>query len=342
MLAAVVTTPPNVQLTDLPAPNLPAGGALIRVTGCGLCGSDLDKLLNRPDTAGKVLGHEVVGVIDTLSPEAAKLFPHLTPGTRVVAAHHVPCQHCHYCQNGAFSMCRHFKETNITPGGFAQQIAVTEDHLRHTVFVIPTGLPDTEASCMEPLACCVRSIGKLPQVSQTTCLVIGLGFIGLMSTQVLQNQGAQVFGFDLKPERVALGNQEDLLHQAFDQPEALRQAILEATEGRGVDTVMLTVVNPKALEMALGCVRDGGSLLLFTSYGPGTPILNQNDLYFREITVYSSYSPGLQDLKDAFEMIQTSEVRVAPLVSHTMPLEDLQEAVNLYQSTQAMKVFVTL
>lgn len=342
MLAAVVTTPAHIALTQVPCPPVPTGGALVKVTGCGLCGSDLDKLLNRPEAAGQVLGHEVVGVLESLDAQAAARFSHFKPGMRVVIAHHVPCQTCHYCLNNTPSMCRHFKQTNISPGGFAEYIAVTADHLAHTVFSLPESLSDDEASCMEPLACCVRAINRLPNTPNTTALVIGMGFIGLMSAQVMQEKGWQTYGFDLQPERVQLGLSESMIDHGFETPEALLEAIFKATDGRGVDHVMLSVVNPAALELALRAVRDGGNLLLFTSYGPGTPLLDQNALYFREITVYTSYSPGLDDLKSAFEMIASGRVRVSPLISHTMPLCELQAAVDLYKSTQAMKVFITL
>jgi L-iditol 2-dehydrogenase len=92
MRAAVIDSQKSIALKDINTPELPEGGALVRVIGCGLCGSDLDKLLHRPVSPGTVLGHEVVGEIYQLSQAAGKAHPHLTEGQRVSVAHHVPCQ----------------------------------------------------------------------------------------------------------------------------------------------------------------------------------------------------------------------------------------------------------
>jgi L-iditol 2-dehydrogenase len=342
MNAVVIDAESRLALQNVTRPELPEDGALIRVTGCGICGSDLDKLYHREPKPGLVLGHEVTGVIEALSEEAQKAFPQYQLGQRVSVAHHAECQTCYYCQHQSFSMCRQFKATNITPGGFSECIAVSQHHLAQTVFPLPGSISDKAGSCVEPLACCVRAVDRLPGNTGKTMLVIGLGFIGLMTSQYAQYLGYEVYGMDINPERSALAMNQEWLSQAFSEEVGLQDVLAQQTQGRGADVVFLSTVNPKTLDLALRSVRDGGVLMLFSSYGQSTPLLNQNELYFRELTVMTSYSPSSVHLKKAHDLIINNHIDVESLITHSYPLAQLPEAMGIYQQGKAIKVFITV
>lgn len=342
MLAVqVLDTPETLQLYEVPLPSLPPGGALLRVTGCGLCGSDVEKLVNQKAPPGTVLGHEVVGVIQALDEDHGSPF---SVGDRIVSAHHVPCGSCQYCVNQSPSMCRMFKTTNIFPGGFAEVIALSQAHLQQVAFAIPARVSDAEASCVEPLACVLRAVQRGGPLQKGSVAVIGLGFIGLLAAQVYQNRGDRVYGFDRLAERCRLALHEGFLHQAFlsDEVEAAQALLKAETDAGGVDTVFLSVVNAVTVQMALDLIRDGGTLVLFASDLAGRTTLNLNDLYFRELTVVPSYSPSVESLKESAQAIFEGTVRTQPLVSHTLPLARLAEAVTLYREGKALKVLMTM
>ncbi len=339
MLVAQIQDNYEIGLGEIPVPPLPPRGALVKVVGCGVCGSDLDKFIHHKASPGSVLGHEVVGIIEALDddhPAGWKL------GDRIVSAHHVPCLNCHYCMNGSESMCRHFKHTNLNPGGFAQYIALTEAHLNHTAFKVPAHVTPPEASCVEPLACVLRAVRRGGQHLNGSVLIVGLGFIGMMAAQVYKNQGYQVFGVDLDSERLALAQAEGFVSEAFhavEQRDGLKDALTRCTALGQVDLAFLSVVNPKTLNESLARVRDGGSLVVFTSAAANTPV-DPSQLYFREINLITSYSPSLVDLQDAAAMIFEGHIRVAPLVSHRLPLSEIRQAFALYQAGKAIKVFI--
>jgi L-iditol 2-dehydrogenase len=141
---------------EWPRPSVGPGELLLRLRGCGLCGSDIAKIL-APGTRGPaVLGHEVVGDVV----EAGEGVAGFGIGDRVVAAHHVPCGTCHYCRRGSESMCRAFKTSNLDPGGFAEYVRVPPANVRRATFRIPDHLTDEEASFVEPLACCLRAVDR--------------------------------------------------------------------------------------------------------------------------------------------------------------------------------------
>lgn len=341
MQVAAIQQDFNLDVEEMPVPALPPKGAIIRALGCGLCGSDLDKVIHQKAAPGSVLGHEVVGVIEALDddhPDGWRL------GDRIVSSHHVPCGRCHYCLNDSESMCRQFKSSNFVPGGFSQYIALSEGHLRHTAFRVPTSITDEEASCVEPLACVLRGIRRGGTQVNGSVLIVGLGFIGMMAAQVYQNDGYAVFGTDLDETRLQLARTEGYVMEAFNpakEPLRMQQSLERHIPTGKVDTVFLTVVNNQTLATALDLVRDGGNIVIFTS-GPQDTHIDPSRLYFRELNLITTYSPALEDLKDASRMIFNHEISVKPLVTHRMPLAEIGKAVNLYRSGEALKVFISM
>ncbi len=342
--AALVQADYSLRLSQVPQPHLPKGGALIQMTACGLCGSDLDKLMNQKAATGSVLGHEVVGVIQQLDDA------HKTPfsvGDRIVSSHHVPCGTCHYCINQSESMCRTFKTTNLAPGGFSEQFALTANHLKHTTFKVPRHISDDEATCIEPLACVLKAVRRGGEFKNGSVAVIGMGFIGMMASQIYQSKGYSVYGMDLDRERLTFAETQGFVQSAFhplEDKEGLQQALAAQTQtGRldQVDLVFLTVVTPKTLELALELVRDSGTLIIFSSALTPDTMIHPSVLYFREIRLIPSYSPNLQDLKAAADLIFNQSLQVGPLCTHHRPLEKAMEAVELYQGGQALKVIIT-
>ena len=336
MLIAEIKPDYAIATAQAPEPALPKNGALLRVSGCGLCGSDLEKFLLKKAPPGSVLGHEVTGVIETLdnrqadgSAVADNNIDGFNVGDRIVTAHHVPCGECHYCCNGSESMCRQFKATNLLPGGFAERLALSSGHLKHTAFKIPDHISDAEASCMEPLACVLKAVRRSTQNRhrhEGVVVITGLGFIGLLSAQVYQQLGYTVRGLDLNPNRLALAKTQGWVDEEVSETPA--QA----------DIVFLTVTTPATVTQALSLVRDGGTLVLFAG---GNAAVDMNELYFREISVVPSYSPALEDLREAARLVFEGRINVKPLLSHTLPLREINRAFELYRSGEALKVFIT-
>jgi L-iditol 2-dehydrogenase len=331
MRAAVHAGIREIRLVDRPTPGIGPGELLLRVRGCGLCGSDLARLRG-PAPAPAVFGHEVVGEVAAAGEGA----PDFRPGERVVAAHHVPCFACHYCRRGSPSMCRAFKTSNLDPGGFAEYVRVPSENVRHATFRIPAGLPDAVAAFTEPLACCVRAIRRASIEPGDAVVVAGLGAMGCLLVQLARRRGGRVVGVDPLAARRQLGGA--LGAEAVVASEALPAVLADVSGGRGADVVILTTSAPGVLREALGWVRDGGTVHLFV--GDGEEPLPVGALYRRELTLGATYSSSPADLAEAFDLIRSGAIRVAELCSHRVPLERLPEAVQLMERREALKVFV--
>lgn len=332
----------TTRWSECPMPELPPGGALLRVTGCGLCGTDVEKLARHRLDAGAVLGHEVVGVIEAL--DASPYDVPFKVGDRLVVAHHVPCQHCHYCMAGSPSMCRQFKATNFAPGGFAQWIALSGLHLRHTAFVIPPHISDREAACIEPLACVVRAVQRVPNLSALkSAAVIGMGFIGMLAGQTFQQFGLKTLGVDINPCRLAIADvagMVDAVYMPAIHETLLEEFLASQTATGGVDVVCLTVLNDHAVKQALRLVRDGGWIILLAGSQASTEGELAGDvLYHREVSLITSYSPSLDSLRLAKDWVFERKVRLNPMITHPLPIEAFNDGVDLYRSGEAIKVF---
>jgi len=201
-MKAVVLRGPGALVTEEWArPDIGPGELLVRLRGCGLCGSDIAKIASPPATLPVVVGHEVVGEV-----AAAGAGAPFAVGERVVTAHHVPCGTCHYCARGSASMCRTFKASNLDPGGFAEFVRVPAENARHATFSLPDQVSDEAASFVEPLACCLRAVKRARVEAGDTAVVVGLGSIGCLFVQILKSVGASVVGVDVLPARAAFAS----------------------------------------------------------------------------------------------------------------------------------------
>ena len=302
-------------------------GAIVKVLGCGLCGSDIVKFREKIVHNGAVLGHEIVAVIDEIDSET-----NFKKGDRIVTSHHIPCGECVFCKHGNVSMCEHFKSTNIRPGGFSELVYLSEEHLKNVAHIIPEKMTDEEISFYEPLGCCVRAIKRCNLIEGDKVLVVGLGSIGLLMGEGIKALGYKVYGCDLIEDRIALANNmgiesyNSLNLEEFDK-------ILQRKSG-GIDAVFMTSGADKALDVALKVVRKGGKILVFSSTPKNTGYPN-NEIYYKELTVLGSYSPSPKDLKDSFELLTSHKVNVKNLTT-VYPLDEIQQA---FEDTVSNKIF---
>lgn len=300
-------------------------GTIVKVLGCGLCGSDIVKLRQHLVKNGTVLGHEIVAQIIDIDSETS-----FKKDDIIVTSHHIPCGKCEYCKNGNVSMCRHFKETNIRPGGFSERVFVSDEHLKNVAYLKPENLTCEEASFYEPLGCCIRAIKRAKLAQNSSVLVIGLGSIGILMAQALKAFGMNVIGCDLISSRIEL--LKNLGIEAFN--------VLEMCESIKVDCVFMTSGSDKAIDTALKYVRDGGKILVFSSTPQNLGYAN-NEIYYRELTVLGSYSPSPADLKDSLELLKDKKVKVKGL-STDYPLEKVQKAINDTIENKILKAYIKI
>jgi len=327
-MKAILARDGAAALAEVPVPEIGDGELLLALDACGLCGTDVMKLDTR--ARGAVLGHELVGRVA----KAGRGAP-FRAGERLVVSHHVPCLSCHYCRKGQESMCRQFKATNVEPGGFCDFVRVPALHATHTAFRVPDGLDLVAASQTEPLACVLRNVKRLGVGPGDAVGIVGLGAIGQMTGQLLKAFGAAPVGLDLDPARVELFS---TWGAAFTDAAAFAAAGRTLSDGRGFDAVVYSAGTPALVAKSLEWLRDGGAINVFASFHPDHTLpLDLNQVYHRELTVVSSYSPSLADLKEAFDLIASGRFDPLALAPATFPLSAFDDAVRAVKSRRTLK-----
>ena len=226
--------------------------AIIRVTSSGLCGSDLHlyEVLGPFLEQGDVLGHEPMGIVEEVGPEAAK---HLSVGDRVVVPFNISCGHCFMCEQGLQTQCEttqvrdegmgaalfgYTKLYGQVPGGQAEFLRIPQAH--YGPIKVPEGPPDDRflfLSDVLPTAWQAVEYAQIPE--RGSVAVIGLGPIGEMSCRIAQQRGAEtVIGLDLVPERLARAAAHGVRTVAVNGTDDLVGVARELTGGRGPDSVI--------------------------------------------------------------------------------------------------------
>lgn len=318
-MKALVSENKQLKIIDLPKPELKSKGAILKVLGCGLCGSDIVKFLHSESKI--VLGHEIVGKIEEINSDTD-----FQIGDKIITSHHIPCFECEYCKKEHYSMCEHFKKTNLDPCGFSEYVYITEEHLQNVAHKIPENLTEVEASFYEPLGCCVRAVKK---ACKGDVLVIGLGTIGLLMGQALKAFGANSFGCDILPDRIKLATDLGI-------PSVNSSDIGE----KQYDAIFMTSGADATIPLALKSVKDGGTIVVFASTPKNFGYAN-NEIYYRELTVLGSYSPSPADLKDSLNLLAENKVKVKGL-STVYEFENVIQAFEDTISNKIMKAYIKM
>lgn len=341
MKTAFVKEPSTISVDDTEKPTLGPGDILVQMHACGICGSDLEKVFGQYGQPSMKLGHEPAGIIIDVGPNVSEF----KKGDRVFTHHHVPCYSCHHCKHGNETMCKKYYETNLTPCGLSEEYVVPEWNVTHGgVLKIPDSMTFEEAAMIEPLACCVRAWTKYSFLEGDSAAIFGVGPTGMMHVMIAQaKKFSKVFCFDVNDFRLDFAKKFNVSESINSTNKDRYQKILEQTEGRGVDVAIVATSSLKALEDAIEMVRKGGAIMMFGVPSKGAKIdLDMSKVYSKEITLVTSYAASDNDTKDALQLIESGEIDVKQLVTHTYPISDSQKAFDHARSGEsAMKIIIT-
>ena len=324
----------DIRVADEDRPSPGAGESLVRVTAVGLCGSDLhwftdggigDAQLTHP----LVLGHEFAGVVEG-GPD---------DGRRVAVDPARPCGACQQCLEGNRNLCPsvRFAGHGSNDGGLREFLA-WPTALLHPV---PDSLSDADAAMLEPLGVALHAhdLGK-PRVGGVVA-VIGCGPIGLCLVQLARAAGArQVVAVEpLRHRREAAGvmGADVVLDADADNVHA---ALAAATGGRGVDVAFEAAGNDAGVALAVAAARPGGRVILAGIPGQDSTTFPASVARRKGLTLKLS-----RRMKDTYpratRLAEKGLVDLAPIVSHTFPLERADEAFRAASDRVGLKIIVS-
>lgn len=319
MRVARSLTPREVVVEELADPVAGPGEVVCRVLACGVCGSDVSDAYVSRKLPG-VLGHEVVGEVLQVGAGVGGV----AIGDRVVIHHHVPCGACRRCRRGHETLCEQFRSTALDPGGFAERVRLSAPLVGE---LLQLGALDPVAGTfVEPLGCVLRALDRAGLRPGDALLVVGAGSNGLLAVAAAHARGVDaVWVREPRADRraVAVGHGAT---QHGDEP---------------IDVAFITTAGAEAIAGAAAALTVGGTLCLYATTGPGTPIgLDTEQLFLRELTVCSSWSAGPADMRAAYELIASGRIDVLALVTHRLPLAETGRALGVQRRGEALKAIV--
>lgn len=332
MRAAIYQGGGRLSIEELPDPQVGPGELLVRMRACGLCGSDLMRWYQDPK-APLVLGHEPVGEIVDVGAGAP-----FDVGQRVFVHHHVPCFRCALCRAGRHTLCETFRASRIDPGGLAELIRVPAENVRADVLLLPDDLDDVAGTLIEPLACIIRGLRAAGVGEGSRVAIVGAGSMGLLHIPVARALGAEaVVALEPDADRRSRAAAAGALTPEGRDVEAVRAAF----GGSLADQVVVCTHDHGAIAGALSLVGPAGVVQLFAPTIPGALVpLDLGSIFFREVTILSTYSAGPEDTREALTLLTDGAVDVGSVVTHRLPLEDAQDAYRLAESGEALKVVI--
>ncbi len=344
MPAAVYTRPGQMQVQDRPVPAVGPHDALIEVSHCGVCGSDLHFILEgwgRPDS---IPGHEFSGRIVAVGSAVRDW----EPGALVVGGPLPQCGACPMCQAGRPSLCeqRHTPGKDDYQGAFASYALVHEDQLRR----IPEGLSLREAALAEPLAIALHAltIGGLsprggPAAPNTKIMVSGAGPIGALIVAAWRARGGEDITV-IEPGATRRQLALDLGATRVVGPDELQVPTIaepETIQPDAVDVVFECSGRRTAMEAGLAQLRRGGTLVIVGA-GIDPPHFDSNRILLNELVITGSFNYDADGFEQALAMLASGALPLDLLIDGTdVPLDGVVAAMHdLVEGHIAGKVMV--
>ena len=310
----------RLEVAEQPQPVIAPNEVLLRVAACGICGSELEAYKThsprRPPPL--VMGHEFCGVIEEVGAEVTGF----SVGQKVVSNSLVPCTQCVRCRRGNTHLCADRQIFGMKRlGAFGEYVNVPQ----WCLISWPDSLPAQAACLAEPLGNGLHMLHLTEHLKPATVLVMGAGPIGLMAQQAFQTVGqATVFVTDLRAERLTVADKLGA-EQIFNGSEVdVVQAMLDLTDGEGVDLVVDAVGAAMTKRQSVAAIRPGGATV-WIGLHDNEMSLNSYDVTLPEKQVFGTYATRLEDLQEAVDLMESGQLDVMSWVQ-TFPIEQSVEA----------------
>jgi threonine dehydrogenase-like Zn-dependent dehydrogenase len=313
-------------------PDIQPGEALIRVLQAGICNTDLEIIRGYMDFQG-VLGHEFVGIVESVHEGPGATSPTYLIGKRVVGEINIACHRpdCFYCRRGVPAHCPDRTTLGIVnrDGSFAEYLTLPIANLH----LVPDNVSDEEAVFVEPLAANFEIVEQVHVRPTDSVVILGDGKMGQLAAQVLTLSGCEV---------MMVGKHEEKL--AMAEKCGVRTYVLEDATSftlenkRHVDLVVECSGSAQGLEMALRLVKPRGTVILKST------VADKSALYLAPIVIDEIRVQGSRcgPFAPAIRALSQGRVDVRPLISAQYSLNDGVVAFEHAAKPGVLKVLVRI
>lgn len=331
----------SVEVRDYPDPHPGNGEVLVAMKVAGLCGSDLHKYHMDESLArsrnGMIAGHEPAGIVTELGPGVDGVYG-VRVGERVSVYHSLGCGRCVQCLSGMPVFCD-------DEGAFGR----TRDGAHADYLIAPANcclpLPDTcSYSAGAMLACTAgtayAAVQKTGLSRGETCVVFGLGPVGLTTIIMAKALGFDCIGVEMNRYRLDLAKRLGGFTIVDAANEGVVERVSEHTSGHGVPAVIECSGSAVARTQAVEIAAVRGTVVL-VGVGDNDVPVSPERIIRREITIRGNAVYSTSDYYRAVDLIERLEINLDSTVTHRFPIEDAVEAFELFDTGQTGKVVFT-
>lgn len=346
MKAAVLYGKEDIRLEEVPNLEINPNdkfNVLVKVKAAGICGTDIhfyNGLYADRVPKHAVLGHELSGEVIAVGEDVKNL----KPGDRVAVEPLIGCGECIYCKSGDYHLCTNLKHIGKHyTGGFGQYIKAPESKC----VKIPENVSYPEAALLDCYAVGVHALKRVPVSIGDTVVVYGGGPVGFCTAQVVKAAGAKnVVLVDLIQEVLDIGKQVGIDYVINSSIEDPVEKIMEITEGRGADIVFDSVGgHAPILDAEVKMLRPQGKLGMIGVRQESSFIMSK--AHFKELDIIFIFSYAYWNYQSEFaiamSLLESKRLIAAPVVTHTFPLEKINEAFETARNksqSKAIKVMI--
>lgn len=344
MKAALYRGPKDLEVIEIDKPTPKDNELLIKVHACATCGTDA-KIYNHGHqrlTPPQIIGHEIAGEVVEIGSSVSGY----KNGDRVQIIAAIPCGTCWACQAGKMQICINQLSMGYQfAGGFAEYMIVPNEVIRvNGVNRIPDNLSYPEAAAAEPLACAINAQELINVGPGDVVLVMGAGPIGCMHVRLARALGAvHVTLADVNAHRLKLSADVVKPDQVIDMSAVdIEQAVKEVIPTPGPNVIITAAPAGQAQEQAVRMIRPGGRISFFGGLPKDKPMvtIDSNLVHYKELILAGANGSTPEHNQRALDLMASGKVKVSDLLTHTVSLDRIQDAIDLVLGGEAIKVVV--
>lgn len=325
MKAAVLAGPGQIVVKEVPVPEVGLGEIEIKVSACGVCGSDVHMWKSGKGWGSQAgdffMGHEFCGVVTNPGDSDFHV------GDRVVFWANLYCGECDMCKAGQEQLCRDVNGTNYI--GFVCNGAYADYYVgkASNAYLLPDTVSDVAAGLIDPLMVAYHAIHRSGIQMHDKVLVVGSGIIGQMIGELAKKAGASYVAMSKVSDiKIQKAKEIGIFDEYFEGNDPQRASKLKAASDGGFDIVFEVVGAAEALAACMDGVRPGGKVVMIGNSIEPEISFAMNRAVLQEVSLIGSVSCTRKEFEETIDLIASGMMEPEKYVTEVLPLEQLQEA----------------
>jgi hypothetical protein len=326
MKAIQIVKPGELKIIDMEKPHIDdKNNILVKMRAAGICGSDVGIYhgTNAAATYPRVIGHEMVGVVEEIGSNVRKL----KVGDRIIVNQVVSCGDCYPCRHNRGNVCDHLEVRGVhRDGGYREYMAVPEEDC----YILPDNLSDADAVMIEPTTIAIQSLSRAEIEDDDTLFIIGCGALGSSILRIARLTNAKIIVGDIVDDKLSDALNKGAHYAVNLSHDDFEQKIKEYSNGRGPTVTIDAACTKDSLMNAIKVTGNAGRVITM-GFSISPTEVNQFLITSKELDVRGS---RLQNKKfgEAIKLINEGKIDLSGAVSHTFNYLDAQKAFDFIDS----------